>query len=345
MIKHNEATELCITKGQEAHVVGWNASITSNGQQILETLFVELCKPAKNVKIGDLPMNIVPLGRISTVISCKATGAEKKISRSQIPILPNFAMTDYASQGKTRPINIVDLTNCRTHMAYYVALSCGSTANDTAILRPFSEEKIICDTSGYLRQEFRELELLDEITLLRFTQNLPQSITGTTRNIIIQQYCSLIGKNYCPSRVDGPLQWTEQNPLIVSTENDKEWSFSNENLNKTSGKKISCKYALFIPAAGSKSFQFYSQSKKCKINTNLESDIKISKKIKKSKLVLTNEIDNQYSVSTLSNSSQTTQTDLKRKFNETHNESKPNSKHKCINSIGSRTSDNLSGMV
>jgi len=89
-------------------------------------------------------------------------------------------MTDYASQGKTRAINIVDLTNCRTHMAYYVALSRGSTADGMAILRPFSEEKITCGTSGYLRQEFCELELLDEITSLRFSQQLSSKINGTT---------------------------------------------------------------------------------------------------------------------------------------------------------------------
>jgi len=346
MIKHNEATELCITKGQEAHVVGWNASTASNGQQILDTLFVELYKPAKNVKIGDLPINIVPLGRISTVISCKGTGAEKKISRSQVPILPNFAMTDYASQGKTRPINIVDLTNCRTHMAYYVALSRGSTANGMAILRPFSEEKIICGTSGYLRQEFRELELLDEITLLRFTQKLPPSINGKTRNIIIQQYRDLIGKHYCPSRVDGPLRWTEQDPLIVSTEDDSEWSFINAKSNKASNKnKISNKNTSFIPAVGSKDLQFYKQNQKRKIDSNFESDIEISKKIKKSKLIPTKEIDNQYSIITIYNSSQSTQNNLKRKFSEIDNKSNINSKRKCINNISNLNSNNLSGMT
>jgi len=134
MIKYNEATELCITKGQEAHVIGWNSNTGPNGQQILDTLFVQLFNPAKDVKIGNLPINIVPLGRISTVITCKRTGSEKRISRSQIPVLPNFAMTDYASQGKTRAINIVDLTNCHTHMAYYVALSRGSTADGTVLV-------------------------------------------------------------------------------------------------------------------------------------------------------------------------------------------------------------------
>jgi len=32
------------------------------------------------------------------------------ISRIQVEVLPNFAMTDFASQGKTHPYNPVDLT-------------------------------------------------------------------------------------------------------------------------------------------------------------------------------------------------------------------------------------------
>ncbi|KAF9521713.1 hypothetical protein CPB83DRAFT_735556, partial [Crepidotus variabilis] len=75
-------------------------------------------------------------------------------------------ITDYTSQGKTRPVNLVDIADCRTSMACYVALSRGVSAAKTAILRPFASKKLTSGISGYLRQEFRELELLDEITRL-----------------------------------------------------------------------------------------------------------------------------------------------------------------------------------
>ena len=42
MLRHNDATELCITKGQEGVVVGWNASIGKHSRLTLETLFVQL---------------------------------------------------------------------------------------------------------------------------------------------------------------------------------------------------------------------------------------------------------------------------------------------------------------
>jgi len=41
MIRHNEATECCITKGAEATVVGWQTIEGSDGQTVLDTLFVK----------------------------------------------------------------------------------------------------------------------------------------------------------------------------------------------------------------------------------------------------------------------------------------------------------------
>jgi hypothetical protein len=44
LIRNNDATELCITKGQEATVVGWQEAVGNHGQRILDALFVELVK-------------------------------------------------------------------------------------------------------------------------------------------------------------------------------------------------------------------------------------------------------------------------------------------------------------
>ena len=49
IIRNNDATELCITKGQEGHVVGWQEGIGPHGKQVLDTLFIKLDKPAKTV--------------------------------------------------------------------------------------------------------------------------------------------------------------------------------------------------------------------------------------------------------------------------------------------------------
>jgi predicted XRE-type DNA-binding protein len=102
IICSNSATELCITRGQEAIVHCWQSSTGAKGQRVLDTLFVELQHPPKNVQFEGLPLNVVPLTRSSVSVKCSLPNDEFiMISRSQVEVLPNFAMTDYSSQGKT----------------------------------------------------------------------------------------------------------------------------------------------------------------------------------------------------------------------------------------------------
>ncbi|KAJ7149842.1 hypothetical protein C8R43DRAFT_887621 [Mycena crocata] len=194
MIKVNEATELCMTKGQEAVVMGWDASVGPSGQKILDTLFVKLVKPPRDIQIPDLPLNVVPLGRTPTPLTVLLQDDSLlSLTREQVLVLPNFAMTDYASQGKSRDINVCHLNNCKDHRAYYVALSRGFSAADTVILQGFDPGKITGGVkkggmTGYLRQEFRELELLDEITKLRYEDKLPRTVTGIYRGKLLASF-------------------------------------------------------------------------------------------------------------------------------------------------------------
>ena len=143
----------------------------------------------KKINIEGLPENVVPLMKIKKSVKCTfPNGVSIPIRRSQVHVLANFAMTVYSSQGKTRPNNVVILNSCRDHLSYYTALSRSSTAEGTVIIHGFNPKKITCGASGYLRQEFRELELMDEISHLRFENNLPSIINGHLRNAIIRQY-------------------------------------------------------------------------------------------------------------------------------------------------------------
>ncbi|KAF8231102.1 hypothetical protein L208DRAFT_1278727, partial [Tricholoma matsutake] len=102
MIRHNAATELCMTKGQEATVYGWEYSKGTKENMHLETLFLKLGNPTQSVELPDLPLNVVPLVKTTTNTSCQLTDdTSLVISRNQVEALLNFAMTDYASQGKT----------------------------------------------------------------------------------------------------------------------------------------------------------------------------------------------------------------------------------------------------
>ncbi len=194
LIKYNEATECCVTNGAEVKVVDWiSYTHPVTGKKILKTLFVELQDPPTPLHLDGLPMNVVPISPDSKAISCDLPdGSVLQINRSQIPVIPNFAMTDYCSQGRTRPFNVVHLTHCRTHQSYYTCLSRSATHEGTLILNSFDSSTITSNKSkalsGNLRQEFRELELLDDISKLRYQGVLPPNINGKIRRDIITQY-------------------------------------------------------------------------------------------------------------------------------------------------------------
>ncbi|KAJ6585942.1 hypothetical protein B0H19DRAFT_924510, partial [Mycena capillaripes] len=153
MIKSNNATELCITRGQEAIVRGWDESKGPTGKRILDTLFVELINPPHSVTIGNLPENVVPIPRTSTnLIALLEDDTLLSITRDQVLVLQNFSMTDYGAQGKTRNPNVCHLNNCKSHMAYYVCLSRGHEAEHTVIIQGFDEGMITGGLSGFMRQ-------------------------------------------------------------------------------------------------------------------------------------------------------------------------------------------------
>jgi hypothetical protein len=179
MIQCNVATELCIMKGQEGFIYGWQSEKGSQGQNMLDTLFVMLSNPPTSVKFDGLPDNVIPLSRTSNMLYCSLQDdLQVHISHSQVEVLPNFVMTDYASQGKTRPYNVVDLHNSRTHQSYYTALSHNTSTTGTCILQGFDTHKITGGALGSLRQEFQELELLDKILKLQFEGKLHKSVLG-----------------------------------------------------------------------------------------------------------------------------------------------------------------------
>ena len=227
MIKCNVATELCITNGQEGTVVGWQSTIGNQNQNILDVLFIKLISPPKNIQIKGLPINVVPLTRSTVAITCILPDGNKiSISRSQVEVLPNFAMTDFASQGKTRPYNPVDLNNCRSHQAYYTALSRSSTAEGTVILQGFDTKKITGKASGALRQEFRDLELLHEITKLHYLGELNESIQGDRRNTLIHTFRQHKGLSYVPYSVHPSIRWNNNDPMLDPIADDLPWTIS-----------------------------------------------------------------------------------------------------------------------
>ena len=254
MIRNNDATELCITKGQEGFVAGWTSHNGGHGKEVLDTLFVKLDKPAKSVKIDGLPENVVPIVKSLKTVKCIfPSDLAEHVERSQVWVLPNFSMTDYASQGKTRPFNPVDLSNCRNHQSYYTCLSRSATAAGTIIVQSFSPQMIISGATGYLRQEFCELEILDEITKMRYENTFPAKVQGSTRNSLIRSFQKWKGTIYVPPSIHKALTWSAKDPLpLLSVVTDASWQMISKDKKKKVVENDSEEaQTSFVPAKGS----------------------------------------------------------------------------------------------
>ncbi|KAG6905330.1 hypothetical protein DXG01_003399 [Tephrocybe rancida] len=156
-------------------------------------------------------------------------------------------MTDYASQGKTRPKNPADLSKCLSHQSYYTVLSCCASASGTLILTGYDKTKITGKASGALRQEFRELELLDEITRLRYLRKLPPGMHDSERrNTLISTFRSLKSPLYQPSQMHPALKWSENDPFDEDSVEYLAWGI----VDKDNLQKLPAHPSTFVPAKG-----------------------------------------------------------------------------------------------
>jgi hypothetical protein len=89
------------------------------------------------------------------------------IKRSQVPIVPAFAMTAHKAQGQTLSTAIVDLQSCRGTEAPYVMISRMTSLEGLFILRPFQIKKIQSRPSEDMRRETKRLELLNFHTIVQ----------------------------------------------------------------------------------------------------------------------------------------------------------------------------------
>ena len=254
MIRHNFATELCITRGQEGYVYGWQSTLGSKNQRILDTLFVKLKNPPSLVQFDGLPENVVPITASTQMVKAALLKDNAvQVSRTQVEVLVNFSMTDFASQGKTRPDYVVDLNNLLTHQSYYTALSRSATAQGTIILQGFDSHKITGYASGALRQEFRELELLDEITALNFSKKLHTTVVGESRGALIKAFRKWKGENYIPKNVHKAIRWSKHDPLNETEIFDACFIKIKNNKQDTTLKQ--CKFIAYEPSSNKRKLE------------------------------------------------------------------------------------------
>ena len=120
---------------------------------------------------------------------------------------------------------MVDLGQIRNHHGYYTALSRGSSASGTLILSGLHTKHITGGASGALRQEFRELELLDYITTMRFEGKLPAKMAlANRRNTLIEMFREYKGYDFMPDTMHNAIKWSKNDPYLEWKHSDIEWA-------------------------------------------------------------------------------------------------------------------------
>jgi len=100
-------------------------------------------------------------------------------------------------------------------------------------LQGFDPKKIQGGLTGFLRQEFRELEILDDITRLCYLGELPPSVSAVTRTALIRSYQLWKGTEHVPKTVHPSIEWSKHDPMnLVDKSEDASWQLVGKKSNK-----------------------------------------------------------------------------------------------------------------
>jgi hypothetical protein len=120
--------------------------------------------------IPELPQHHVVSLRDTTkiVFTHPYSKAKVNIKRTQLPIMPAFAITAHKAQGKTLLACVVNFTGCRGSESPYVMVSRATSLDGLVILTPFTKDKICCRQNEDVRAEFRRLRYLTLKTIVAY---------------------------------------------------------------------------------------------------------------------------------------------------------------------------------
>ncbi|KAI0749944.1 hypothetical protein C8Q80DRAFT_1064471, partial [Daedaleopsis nitida] len=126
-----------------------------------------------------------------------------------------------------------------------------------------------------LRQEFRELELLDEITKMRYLGTISPKVSGITRKQLIHSFRQWKGKKFVPNTMHSALKWTTSDPFpipkvtedtpwtLVKISKDQKSSTANSNgKDKSEKPQVKRDRTAFVSAQGSHALQTIEQDTK-----------------------------------------------------------------------------------
>ena len=166
MFCHNYDVEAGIVNGCIGNLKGVRYWVDEEGDRHATSCVVEVATLNGEALPHLEPNQCVAIEDCTDIQFVHPHSKEKlKIKRTQLPIMPAFAITTYKSQGLTLDKAMVDLQSCKGSQAPYVMVSRVRSLQDLVILRPFSKSVICKRMSEDLRHELARQTTLELITI------------------------------------------------------------------------------------------------------------------------------------------------------------------------------------
>ncbi|KAG2738980.1 hypothetical protein P692DRAFT_201730298 [Suillus brevipes Sb2] len=169
MITENAATSCKIVNGSRGILKSITYEVDETNTRFPVCALVEL--ENSTLQVPGLPNSVVPILPITGSFPFRTAEKIVNVRRTQLPILPGWAFTDFKVQGSHLPKVIVDLSGARSLQSIYVMLSRASRLSDIAILRWFTSRTLHADLQGDARNELQRLQNVAISTREKYLQD------------------------------------------------------------------------------------------------------------------------------------------------------------------------------
>lgn len=143
MVTENAATSHKVVNGSKGTLKSLKYEVDENGVRFAVCAFVEV--PGSALRIEGLDLLTIPIFPSAISFSYVTNGKKFTVRRTQLPLLPGWAFTDFKVQGGFLPKVVIDLSCAKSLQSIYVMLSRAPRLDGIAILRWFSSRWLNSD--------------------------------------------------------------------------------------------------------------------------------------------------------------------------------------------------------
>lgn len=169
MVTENVALKVNVVNGAEGILEHVKYETDELGRRYALCAYVRIKN--SGIQSEQLQSDVIPiLPVMSNFRYSQRGGLSFNIQRSQLPLVPAYAFTDYKVQGRSMDKAVMDLSSCYSLQSAYVMLSRAKSLAGVGILKWFPPSRINTRLSQEFRDEFARLKRLDRETKIRFDQ-------------------------------------------------------------------------------------------------------------------------------------------------------------------------------